>query len=178
MQPLDLIQKYYTPGTRVYDIYMAHAEDVTREALRIVERHPELAVDVRFIEEAAMLHDIGIFKTDAPGIDCFGKLPYICHGYLGHDLMVEEGYPRHALVCERHTGTGLSRETIREHKLPLPCRDLLPVSLEEQIICFADKFYSKSKPGVRKSRKKVRRGIMKHNRRDVEVFDNWCEMFL
>lgn len=178
MQPLDIIHKFYSPGTRLYEIYMAHAKDVTREALRITQKHPELAVDVKFIEEAAMLHDIGIFKTNAPGIDCFGELPYICHGYLGHDLLIEEGYPRHALVCERHTGTGLSRETIRKHKLPLPCRDLIPVSLEEQIICFADKFYSKSKPGVRKSHKRVRRGIMKHDRRDVEVFDKWCEMFL
>ena len=34
-----------------------------------------------------MLHDIGIFQTDAPGIHCFGSQPYICHGRLGAELL-------------------------------------------------------------------------------------------
>ena len=40
---------------------MSHATDVTNKALSIVQNHPELAVDTLFIEEAAMLHDIGIY---------------------------------------------------------------------------------------------------------------------
>ncbi|MDE6143268.1 MAG: phosphohydrolase, partial [Muribaculaceae bacterium] len=28
--------------------------------------------------------------------------------------------------------------------LPLPHRDMLPVSIEEKVICYADKFFSKS----------------------------------
>ncbi len=55
-----------------------------------------------------------------------------------------EGYPRHALVCERHTGAGLSLEGIIAQDLPVPHREMVPVSLEEQVICFADKFYSKT----------------------------------
>ena len=90
-----------------------------------------------------MLHDIGIFLTDAPGIFCFGDKPYICHGYLGADLLREEGFPRHALVCERHTGAGISAESIIKQDLPIPHREMLPVSMEEQVICFADKFFQK-----------------------------------
>lgn len=55
------------------------------------------------------------------------------------------GYPRHAAVCERHTGTGLTKEQIEHEGWPLPARDFIPVTLEEQLICFADKFYSKTK---------------------------------
>lgn len=92
-----------------------------------------------------MIHDIGIFLTNAPRISCLGSFPYICHGYLGADLMRKEGFPKHALVCERHTGAGISLSDIEQQNLPLPKRDLRPVSLEEQLICFADKFYSKTR---------------------------------
>ena len=178
MLPLDIIHKYYKPGTRIYDIYISHVTDVTNKALKIAQKHPELAVDVNFIEEAGMLHDIGIFMTRAPRIACHGSSPYICHGYLGHDLLVEEGLPKHALVCERHTGTGLSLKTIIKRKLPIPHRDMRPVSLEEQIICFADKFYSKSRLGVEKPVRRIRQSIKNHNSHDVKTFDKWCEMFL
>lgn len=178
MQPLDIIQKYYTPGTKIYDIYISHVTDVTNQALLIAQKHPELAVDVKFLEEAGMLHDIGIFKTNAPRIACIGNYPYVCHGFLGRELLTEEGFPKHGLVCERHTGTGLSLETILMKKLPIPHRDMRPQSLEEQIICFADKFYSKSNLGKKKPLKKIRKGIKNHNTHDVKIFDRWCEIFL
>ena len=95
MDPLSIIQKYYTEGTKLYDIYLTHVTQVTEKALSIAQRHPELAVDVRFIYEACMLHDIGIFMTDAPHIACKGTFPYICHGYLGRELLTAEGFPKH-----------------------------------------------------------------------------------
>lgn len=173
-----IIDKHYTRGTRLYDIFMSHATDVTNKALSIVQNHPELAVDTRFIEEAALLHDIGIYLTRAPHIGCKGRYPYICHGYLGQELLTVEGYPKHGLVCERHTGTGLSLESIIKRKLPVPHRDMRPQSLEEQIICFADKFYSKSTPGKEKPIKKIRLGLKRHGWHQVKVFDEWCELFL
>ena len=93
-----------------------------------------------------MLHDIGIGLCEAPQLHCSGTEPYLAHGVLGRQLLEKEGLGLHALVCERHTGAGITAEEIREGGLPLPVRDYLPVSLEEKIICVADKFYSK-KPG-------------------------------
>ncbi len=55
-----------------------------------------------------MLHDIGIFLTNAPHIGCYGDKPYICHGYLGREILDKEGLPGHAMVCERHVGAGLT----------------------------------------------------------------------
>lgn len=178
MNPLAIIQKYYPVESEAYHILVTHSRSVTDKALQIARSHPELNLDLAFIEEAAMLHDIGIFNCDAPGIDCHGNAPYICHGYLGAELMREEGFPRHALVCERHTGTGLSLEMIEKQNLPVPHRDMRPVSLEEQLICFADKFYSKTHLDKEKKIDKIHKSLEKYGEETVKQFDIWCKLFL
>ena len=141
MNALAIINKYYSEENELKHILLTHSRSVADKALQIAVKHPELHLDTGFLEEAALLHDIGIFMTDASGIQCFGTHPYICHGYLGSELLMKEGYPRHALVCERHTGAGMSLQSIIEQDLPIPHRDMVPVSMEEQVICFADKFH-------------------------------------
>lgn len=112
MNPYAIIDKYYPLDNELKHILVTHSRSVADKALAMARKHPELQLDIPFIEEAAMLHDIGIFKTDADKIYCMGHYPYICHGYLGADLMREEGFPKHALVCERHTGAGLTLQSI------------------------------------------------------------------
>ena len=140
MNPLQIIEKYYRPDSEIFKILIKHSSDVAKKAVNIAKKHPDKISDVDFIYEAAMLHDIGVFLTDAPKINCHGNMPYICHGYLGADILRAEGFPLHARVCERHTGTGLSLENIVANNLPLPHRDLQPETWAEKIICFADKF--------------------------------------
>ena len=178
MIPLEIIKKYYSEGTDLYKILLEHSFAVADKSLSIARMHPEMNLDTTFIYEAALLHDIGIFKTNAPDVYCYGEFPYICHGYLGGDLLKAEGFPRHALVCERHTGTGLSLENIIKNDLPIPKRDMLPESPEEQLICFADKFFSKLKPGKEKSIDKIRKNLSKHGKDSVKKFDGWCKLFL
>ena len=72
-----IIDKYYPAGTRLRDIYMRHCRQVADKALTIAHGK-RLPLPDPDIEAAAMLHDIGIFLTDAPGIDCHGSEPYIC----------------------------------------------------------------------------------------------------
>ncbi|MCU4163406.1 HD domain-containing protein [Carboxylicivirga caseinilyticus] len=179
MNPQEIIDKYYQPGSPIWTVLVEHSRAVTDMALSIAQNHPELGADQQFIEEACMLHDIGIFYTNAPDLYCLGDKPYICHGYLGRDLLEKEGYPKHGLVCERHTGTGLSIEDIQAQSLPIPHRDMRPQSIEEQIICFADKFYSKS--GILtqpKSIEKIRKSMAKHGKHQVDQFNQWCQLFL
>ena len=178
MNPIELIDAYYPEGNERKHILLVHSRLVAEKALRIADGHPELNLDKDFLYEAGMLHDIGIFLTNAPGIFCFGDQPYICHGYLGADLMRREGYPRHALVCERHTGAGLSLDDIIAQNLPVPHRDMLPVSMEEQVICFADKFYSKTHLEREKTVEKARKSISNFGNVGLERFDHWCEQFL
>ena len=178
MNPLEIIDKYYPEAGELKHILLTHSRSVADKALQIAERHPELHLDKEFLYEGAMVHDIGIFLTNAPDIFCLGDKPYICHGYLGADLMRAEGYPRHALVCERHTGAGLTLQRIVEQDLPIPHRELVPVSPEEQVICFADKFYSKTKLDKEKSVEKARKSLEKHGQDGLARFDHWCELFL
>ena len=178
MKVLDLIDKYYPQYNELKHILNVHSRSVADKALWIAGKHPELNLDTVFLEEAAMLHDIGIFLTHAPGIQCFGTEPYICHGYLGAGLVRNEGFPRHALVCERHTGAGLSLKDIMDQKLPVPHREMLPVSMEEQVICFADKFFSKTHLDREKTVEGARKSIAKYGDEGLQRFNNWCKLFL
>lgn len=178
MDPLEIIDKYYPDDNSLKQILLKHSSDVAAKAVDIADMHPELNLDRDFLYEAAMLHDIGIFLTDAPGIYCTGGEPYIAHGYLGADLLRQEGYPRHALVCERHTGAGLSLDDIISQQLPIPQREMLPISMEEQVICFADKFFSKSHSDKEKTVEKARKALSKYGEDGLRRFDRWCRMFL
>jgi len=178
MDPLDLINKYYPEENALRHILLTHSTKVAEKALSIADLHPELHLDRDFLYESSMLHDIGIFLTDAPGIYCYGTEPYICHGTLGAKLVSEAGYPRHALVCERHTGAGLSLEDIERQQLPVPHRNLLPVSLEEQVVCFADKFFSKTRLEYEKTVAEARRSLLKFSEEGLVRFDKWCKDFL
>jgi uncharacterized protein len=177
MNPYEIIAKYYTPGSDLYNILVKHSEAVRDKALALANRHPELELDLDFIAEAAMLHDIGILETDAPGIKCFGTHRYIEHGYLGAEMMRREGYPRHALVCERHTGTGLRLVDIIERELPVPHRELCPVTLEEQLICYADKFFSKTRLDSEDTYERVEKKMQKWGNESIEQLKIWREKF-
>ena len=172
-----LIDKYYPDENELKHILMVHSKKVAEKALSIVDKHPELKADRSFVEEAAMLHDIGIFRCNAAGIQCFGTEPYICHGTIGAEILRSEGYPRHARVCERHTGAGLSLNEIVQQNLPIPHRDLLPETLEEQIICYADKFFSKTKLQEEKTLEQAIRSLSKFGDEGVARFVKWSELF-
>lgn len=173
----EIIDKYYPEDNELKRLLTAHSRDVADKALAIADAHHELNVDRQFLEEAAMLHDIGIVHTHAPGIYCNGEEHYIRHGVIGAQMLREEGLQRHALVCERHTGTGLTREQIVSQNLPLPHEDFVPVSIEEQIICYADKFFSKSIPGVCRTVEQTAKSLEKFGAEGVRKFMAWAERF-
>ena len=172
-----IIDKYYKGNGKLKDILLRHSKAVARKALAIADAHPELHLDRQFIIEAAMVHDIGIIKTDAPDIQCFGAEPYIRHGVLGAEMMRAEGFPLHARVCERHTGAGLSLKEIEEQHLPLPHEDLLPETLEEKVICYADKFFSKTKLDREKTLEQAERSVAKHGEEGLKRFREMEQIF-
>lgn len=179
MDTIELISKYYKPKSKAYEILLGHSQAVTEKALRIALNNSALNPDIKFIEEASMIHDIGIFLTNAPKLYCYGDYPYLAHGYLGCELITKLGFPEHGLVCERHTGVGFSKEEILQKKLPLPSRDLIPESVEEQIIAFADKFFSKSSSNNKeKTLKEVRKSIAAFGNSNISRFEEWCKLFL
>ncbi len=176
---LSLIAKYYEPDSQAYYFLVEHAKAVAQKSLEIAGRLDYLKPDYKFIEEAALLHDIGIFQTNLPKIGCTGNHPYISHGYLGRELLEKEGLPAHALVCERHVGMGLTINDINRNGFPLPMRDMRPQTLEEKIVCFADKFYSKNAQALRVAHPvgKVRDMINRYGADKLSLFDEWMILF-
>lgn len=172
-----IINKYYPEDNELRHILLVHSRAVADKALAIADRHPELSLDRQFIEEAAMLHDIGIIRCHAPGIQCFGTEPYICHGRIGAEMLRAEGFPRHARVCERHTGAGITRSQIIVQKLPLPQQDFLPETMEEKVICYADKFFSKSHLDEEKTIEQAIASLSKFGEEGVARFREWVKMF-
>ena len=179
MNPLDIIARYYDPASEAGSRLIRHSAAVAEKALGIAKNLSCLNPDSGFIEEAALLHDIGIFYTRAPSIGCAGAYPYVCHGYLGRALMEDLGYPRHGLVCERHVGAGLSVDEIQTHHLPLPLRSMVPVTLEEEIICYADKFFSKKGENTENElpMDQVMAKIETYGPAHLSRFKTWAERF-
>ncbi|MBW1988697.1 MAG: HDIG domain-containing protein [Deltaproteobacteria bacterium] len=129
-----------------FAVLLAHSRAVARLAeglARSLSLSPEA---VAFVREAALLHDIGIHATAAPFLGCRGDQPYYRHGILGRKILESEGLPAHALVCERHIGCGITAKDVAERGLLLPRRDMVPVTTEEALVAFADKFFSKDGP--------------------------------
>lgn len=176
-----LIAKYCAENSKLKYILLTHSRQVADRALAILQAHPQWVesaeIDPIFIEEAAMLHDIGVVLCNAPKIHCLGTHAYIEHGYLGAEILRKEGLPKHAAVAERHTGTGITIEQIIREQLPIPLQDYTPQTLEEQLICFADKFYSKTKLGQDKPMDKVRLHMWKYGSDAVRRFDEMKQLF-
>lgn len=162
------------PTPRCMEIMRIHSECVFQKAETLARnsRYAD-AIDYVFLREAAMLHDYGIIGVDAPSIGCFGSAPYIAHGLIGAQYLRELDpvrYARHARICERHIGSGLTASEILDEKLPLPAKDFLPETFEEKLITYADCFFSKNPEYLRveKSYEKILDGCKKFGNNAVE----------
>jgi uncharacterized protein len=179
MEPVSIIDKYVKPGSKAHRILIAHSTAVKELALLIADHNPGLNLARKLLVQAAMLHDIGMIRTNAPDLGCFGEHPYICHGYLGREILEKEGLHRVALFCERHTGTGITKQEIISRNLPLPVRDMVPVTTEEKVICYADKFFSKSGKNLSQPKKltDIYKSIGRYGEEKLKRFDDFIGMF-
>jgi uncharacterized protein len=173
----ELLKRYCSPKTA--EILMIHGKMVAGKALSACAAVNADSDIRRLIIEAAYLHDIGVCKVDAPDIDCHGSEPYIRHGFLGREILEAEGLPVHALICERHTGVGLTVKDITSQSLPLPQRDMTPETLAERIICYADLFFSKNPERLEKEKsvEKIRKNLSKFGEDKVAIFEAWQREF-
>ena len=179
MDPIDIIKRYYDRDSKAYQILVTHGRQVAGKARQAAEVVNHLSPDMDLIERAAMLHDIGMVKTNVPKLGCHGEAPYIKHGVFGRQMLDGIGLSADALICERHVGAGITAEEICCRNLPLPKRDMVPVTIEEQIICYADKFFSKSHElsTTAKSLSTIINGLSHYGPDQVSRFKAWDEMF-
>lgn len=177
MDAIKIICKYYPEDNALRRLLLHHSEQVRDKALDVCRHHPELQADTALVENGAMLHDIGIFLCNAPSIHCFGTEDYLLHGSLGATIMRKEGCEDIARICERHTGTGLRRETFIAKGITPPPYDLLPETVEEQIVCYADKFFSKSHPERERDVDQTLRSLAKFGEEGIGIFQAWVKRF-
>lgn len=172
-----LTQHFHTPKS--FAIILDHSRAVAELALELAAALPHLQLDHQFIEEAALLHDIGVCRTAASDIDCHGQHHYLCHGIIGAEILQHAGYPRHARVCACHIGVGLTAADIIAQELPLPHQDMVPQTTEEILISLADLYYSKRLNSLRrrKTTVTVRQSLAKFGDHKVVIFDQWLTLF-
>ena len=182
IDPLKIIEYFYPQDTPLRRLLVLHSQQVCRKALEIVE-NSDVELDLEVVKKGSMLHDIGIGQCHAPGIFCEGGANYIEHGTLGADMLRNYGAAHkldlevYALICEHHTGSGITAEEVIAQKLPLAVKDYLPVSNEEKLIMLADKFFSKSGDQQEKPFSKVRKSMAKFGEASLQRFDELCRVF-
>lgn len=81
-------------------------------------------VDVELCTIGGLLHDIGRSRTHS-----------ISHGLEGSKIL--EAYPKLARIAKTHVGAGIDRAEAK--LLGLPEDDYIPKTIEEKIVCYADK---------------------------------------
>lgn len=177
MNPLELLEKYF-PNSRSRSILLEHSRLVAAKAVAVARSINE-PVDRLFVEQAALLHDIGICRTSAPDIGCHGTDHYLLHGIHGRAILEYEGLPRHALVCERHIGVGLKASDISAQALPLPLRDMSPTCIEEEIVSYADLFFSKKVGAVahEKTLEAISESLTRFGADKAAIFQVWVSRF-
>lgn len=177
MSPLELINKYYPVDSDLRRLLLVHSWSVAIKSLEVAHRHPELRLNRKLLFEGGLLHDIGVFLTHAPTICCNGTAHYLLHGCYGGLLLRKEGYEALARISERHTGTGLLPEDFIREGLPVPTVGVQPETMEEKVVCYADKFYSKSSVGKVKTPEQIYLGLKKYSQTSADRFAAWHKIF-
>ena len=111
------------------DVIVRHCVTVARVSKALADRFQMRGrpVDRAAVAAGALLHDVGRYRVQT-----------VRHGLVGAEMLAEEGVDDSVVqIVRRHVGAGISADEAR--RLGLPDLDYVPRTLEEKIVCFADK---------------------------------------
>ena len=183
MNALEILYCFYPEDTPLRRLLLRHSHQVRAKALAIRLKAGVPETDPQLVSGGALLHDIGILRCHAPSIFCTGPEPYLAHGQIGGRMLRSFGRERgwdleaYARICERHTGAGIRADDVRRQSLPIPAQDWLPETTEEKLICFADKFFSKSGDGEEKTMAQVLKSLSRFGPETLERFAEMRDLF-
>ena len=174
-----LQNEFYPEGTLRRQKLIPHALVVARTVEKIIACNPKLQIDKQLAINGAYIHDVGIVYTHAPKLGCNGEFPYIRHGILGGHVLRQHNLSEYATFCERHVGMGLSPQFAAEKQFPQPYVEMMPQTIEEIVVCYADKFFSKSAEDMEKPEplEMIRKEIGNYGGTALTTFDKWCDKF-
>ena len=125
---LDLLRKL-----KIHHSVRRHSEKVAEKAIEIGKKIKKVEVDLDLIEIGALFHDIGRTKTH--GFD---------HAQIGGKILKQRGMSQKLVkICETHILGGLDKEDAKN--VGLPEKDFIPKTIEEKIVCLADKYIAGTK---------------------------------
>lgn len=127
------------------DLVWNHSLIVRDIAFQLVENliKKNIKVDRNLVEIGALVHDIGCYDY----YERKEKVPYILHGIKGYEILKKEGFNEEiARMAAVHLGVGIVKENIIANNLPLIKQDCIPITLEEELVAYADNFHSKAGP--------------------------------
>ena len=132
-QAIELLRNNKCP-LQVIHHCVAVADLAVETAKRLEEKG--LMIDVDLVEAGALLHDLGRSKNHT-----------VDHAIIGAQMAEELGLPESIIrIMKRHVGAGLSADEAA--KLGWPKDTYIPQTLEEKVVCYADKLidHGKRKP--------------------------------
>ena len=106
-----------------------HCKTVSKFSVKIarVFQKKGFNIDIQLVEVSGLLHDIGRSKTHS-----------VDHGVIGGEIASSLDLPNSVVrIITRHVGGGVPKEEATQ--LGWPTKDYLPQTLEEKIVCYADK---------------------------------------
>lgn len=121
-QAVEILEKYGKKSAWTKHCFAV--ADLTLKAGLILKRYRP--IDCDFLWSAALLHDIGRYKTHDP----------IIHGIEGYKLLIKMGHEKEANICASHILFGLKAE--EAVLFGLPNRDFIPQTIEEKLIPLVD----------------------------------------
>ena len=154
-QALALHRKY-----RSNDRTLAHCQACARISKLLAETaagRGNLA-NQEAVEAGALLHDIGRSQTQL-----------VSHGYVGAQILEKEGVDGIVVeIVRRHVGAGISAE--EANVLGFPSGDYIPRTLEQKIVCFADKLLDgdRARPFEEEVKRFVKKGHDVHRLRKLK----------
>jgi uncharacterized protein len=138
------LHQKYAPTKAAFERVYGHCVIVDEIAQQLIKEN-HLDVDADLVHAGCLVHDIGVYALYKNGV--LDGQNYITHGVLGEKILQDESYPQQLQrMAANHTGVGLSRHDVKAQHLPIPERDYIAVTPEEQIVMYADKFHSKTTP--------------------------------
>ena len=106
-----------------------HQIVVMKKALDLAYNITKTDVDIETVRVGALVHDIGRYKTHG-----------MSHGVEGGILLRFLGFSESiARIAETHSLTGLTAE--EAVMFNLPARNFCPQTIEEKLVCLADKYH-------------------------------------
>jgi uncharacterized protein len=142
LKEIETLHKKYAPNDRLFDLVFTHCKIVRDIAVQIAI-DKKLSVNEELLITGALLHDIGTYAF-IEQFEKTGESKYYQHAVAGYQIVKNEGVPEDVCkIVQHHMRLGLTKEQIKYESLDIPLEDYSPVTTEEEVVMYADKFHSK-----------------------------------